>query len=421
MTFSDAALPLSSDGMTPGPLTIPSSQLLRRVYASTTFALLAFSLLVIALPFRFQALNFSIVQYGTALAVYAFGMLLTEGLWGAVAFRIGNRRMVLGLGTLVLALIVLLGLASTFDEFLVTLGLFGALVIYPVPLMRWLALTAGGPGTGGRGTGRYGLFFGLGLIGGATLGPVLFVAAGFLIVSLVALASFLVAMILMGLLPWQEARLPSRTPGLWRQLPAVFTRPFAIAATLVTLYFLAYTLTTNFLQYYSVDLFRGTPADAGYVIGAARATQLLAGLYLGHWVDRWGPRRSAPFGFLLMVGGAAGTYFAHSFGEMVAGTLVFATGTGWLAATLLPLALEPVPLAHQGVTVGVFGSFEDLGLLVGPVLISAFYASYGPRSIFPVVAGIALAGAMIAVLTRGRRHARGRVAAGVDPDAPPVG
>jgi len=165
----------------------------------------------------------------------------------------------------------------------------------------------------------------------------------------------------------------------------------------VVVYFLAYSLTINFLQYYSVDLFGGTASEAGYVIGAARGVAVIAGLLLGPYIDRWGTGRSTPLGFLLMAMGALGTFFSVGYGEMVAATLVFSVGAGWLSASLLPLALGPIPRSAQGTAVGVFGSFEDMGLLVGPILIGAVYATYGALSIFPVVAVVALLGSAFAM------------------------
>jgi len=62
----------------------------------------------------------------------------------------------------------------------------------------------------------------------------------------------------------------------------------------------------------------------------------------------------------------------------------------------LPMALQPVPLALQGTAVGTFGSFEDFGLLVGPVLISAVYATWGVNPAFLSVTLVSLAGALLA-------------------------
>lgn len=177
----------------------------------------------------------------------------------------------------------------------------------------------------------------------------------------------------------------------------ILTQPFGYASALVVFAYLAKPLVWNFLQYYSIFLFHGTPSGAGYVIGAAQATSLVAGALVGFLVDRRGPGRSAPIGFALLMLGALAPLASSSYPEMIGSTLLFATGVGWLSAALLPLALEAVPAPLQGTAVGVFGSFEDFGLLLGPIVISAAYSALGARSIFWVVGAIGLAGALLSV------------------------
>jgi predicted MFS family arabinose efflux permease len=373
------------------------------VYASTAVIWAAYSLLVVVLPFRFESLGLSVIQYGVALAVFALGMLATESIWGVLAFRIGNRRTVLVVGTAVGLLYLAVGLSTTFLTLAVFLGLLGALSVFPVPLFRWMAIIAGGPGTGGAGTGRYGLFFGAGTSIGAALGPLLFVEVGFSALVVIVLGTYAAGLGLMAALPWRETRLPRTEPGFLSQVRRVFTTPFLWVAALVVLDFVAYTLIGNFLQIYSVSAFHGTPTAAGYVIGASRATLVLAGFLLGGLVDRYGPLRTVPPGFVLLALGVFGTLLSASYAEMVAATLVFAVGSGWLSASLLPMVLAPVPLPLQGTAVGVFGSFEDFGLLVGPILISAVYAAYGTNLTFMVVGGVALGGVLLSgILLTGR-------------------
>ena len=378
----------------------PTSPVAGRVYLSTVCSMFSYAILVVVLPFRFESLGLSLVDYGLALAIYALGMLVTEGLWGAAAFRLGRPRPLLALGGAVGVVIVAIGLSRSFVELALTLGVYGGLVVFPVPLGRWLALTAGGPGTSGRGTGRYVFFFGIGLALGSALGPALYATLGFFFVAMLSLAAFAASVVLLAFLPWERAGLPPRSAGLFAQMPRVFTRHFAVCATLVSLAYLAFTMPSNFLQYYSVGLFHGTGAESGVVIGALRATQMVAGFLLGSQVDRFGPSRSVPFGFLVLAAGAAGTFFAQTYGEMVLATLVFAVGSGWLFASFLPLALEPVPADQQGATVGIFGSFEDLGLLVGPIVISAVYSARGPEVVFLTVVAVTLVGAGIAAGAR---------------------
>jgi NNP family nitrate/nitrite transporter-like MFS transporter len=386
-------------------------------YVSTTVVWTSYAMLAVALPFHFQVLGFSVVQYGIAIAVLAFGMLLTESFWGVLAFRIANARTILGLGFAVTLVYVGIGEVTSYLELVLLLGLLGALLIFQVPLIRWMALTALGPGTGSTGTGIYGLFSGGGLVLGTTLGPLIFVRFGFADLALLSASIFVVGVLLTVILPWRAVALPPRQSGLGRHVREVATRPFALVVSLVVLAFIAKSLILNFVQYYSVDLFHGTPTEAGYVIGAGQGTLLVAGAVLGILIDRWGAGRAAPFGFVVVLGGVLGTFFASSFLEMVGATFLIAIGLGWLSATLLPLALAPVPGRLQGTAIGVVGSFEDFGLLVGPIMIGAAYGSFGARSIFLVVGGVALAGVLLSLLVRDGRvpvglHPKGPIAAG---------
>jgi DHA1 family multidrug resistance protein-like MFS transporter len=372
------------------------------VYTSTATLWASYAMMAVVLPFRFQALGLSVTQYGLALAALAFGMLMTESIWGVLAFRLANVRTILILGSAVGLIFVAIGFSTSFLELAALLGLYGALGIFQVPLMRWMALTARGPGTGGRGTGIYGLFSGGGLVIGTAIGPLLYLPFGFVGLQLVVAASYAVAVGLTVILPWAQVRLPPRQPGFLRHLRELSTRPFAIVATLVICAFISKSLVLNFLQYYSVALFHGTVSESGYVIAFAQGTSLVAGAALGVLVDRWGPGRSTPAGFLLVTLGAVGTLLSADYSEMVLATITLAAGIGWLAASLLPLALGPIPLRGQGTAIGVFGSFEDLGLLIGPILISASYAAYGPRSIFSVVGLVALLGLLTSLVLRPR-------------------
>jgi len=84
------------------------------VYASTSASWAAWALLAVILPFRFESLGLSVVQYGVAIAALALGMLLTESVWGALAFRIGKVRTIVALGAVVVVVYASIGFSTTF-------------------------------------------------------------------------------------------------------------------------------------------------------------------------------------------------------------------------------------------------------------------------------------------------------------------
>ncbi len=390
-----------------------SRRTLLSLYFSTMGTWAAYALVIVVLPFRFAALGLSVLEYGAVLAVYALGTLVTEGLWGYFAFRLGSSPAILLLGGLTATVMFALILPVTFLGFAALLGLYGLLVVYSTPLIRWMGMTASGPGTESRGLGRLSLFFGLGLSGGTALGPVIYTVWGFQFDVMIATVVFIVSTIPLALLPWSSLSLPRATRSGRQPLASLFERGFVMAAIVVVLYFIAYSLVTNFLQYYSLGLFHGTIEEAGYTIAAARAAALVTGVLLGATIDRWGTGRAAPVGFALLALGALGTALSGSYSEMVLATMVLASGSGWLGVTLLPLALARIPRAEQGTAVGVFGSFEDLGLVLGPILLGAVYSSCGAWFMFPVTAGIALSALVLSLLgwrMTGRPSASGSVA-----------
>ena len=415
-----------STGMGPGPALPAGAGSQRRgvqtyLYTATAFWGISVGLLSATLPFRFQQLGLPIFEYGLTLSAYAAGMLLTEAVWGAWAFRLGRPTIIVAIGTVVGGATLLLGFASTFPVFLLAMVMIGALGVYLAPLLRWLAVSYGGPGSEGSGTGRWSSVFGLGIAIGVTTGPLEFVTLGFRDVALSSIGVLAIAVAAAAALPWSLASLPPITRGRRLVLRVLATRPFLIALALVLIAFIAMTFTSNFLQYYSIVLFGGTPSEAGYVLGAGRLVSLAAAFVLGTVVDRWGPSRSIPAGFALLLVGGLATWASQSYDEMVVATVVFSAGVGWLSASLLPLALNTVPRDHQGTAIGVFGAVEDGGLLIGPLLFGAAWAAYGPRSIFPVVTAVAAVGvvASLLVASRGPAAVRAAVAQGAvarDPD-----
>ncbi len=386
-------------------MSVRPAAVLGPIYVSTFLTWMAYALVAVTLPFRFQALGFGVDQYGAVVAAFAAGMLLTEGLWGALAHRVARHSAVLALGAVVAVAFVALPFLGAVWEWALVYGGLGALTVFAIPLVRWLAFSAWGPGTGSAGTGRYAVFPGAGLVVGAALGTVLYEATGFVDLCLIAALVWLVGNGALHVIPWETIGVAAPGEGVAGRFRHVLSRRFLVVAALVAILYTCTTLTSNFLQYYSVALFGGSPTAAGFVIAGARAASLLAGFVLGPFIDRWGPPRSAPVGFLLLAVGALATFGSRSYAEMVASTLVLATGAGWLTAGLLPLALRPTPQELQSTAIGVYGSFEDLGQIVGPVVIGAAYAGFGPSSIFLAVALIASGGTVtaLALASRDRR------------------
>jgi MFS family permease len=66
-----------------------------------------------------------------------------------------------------------------------------------------------------------------------------------------------------------------------------------------------------------------------------------------------------------------------------------------VAPLITAVISEYTPREHMGMSMGILGSFEDIGMVAGPALYGFVWAAYSPRHIF-IVSGVAqLVGALL--------------------------
>ena len=368
------------------------------VYLTTALWSASVALVGAPLAFQVQRIGIPIFQYGLLLGLVALGMLVTETYWGAVAHRLEDPRRIILIGLIVIGATLLLGAAREFVLLAVAEFILGAVGVYLAPLLRLAAIMGAGPSNVAQATGRIGTLFGVGLTAGTTAGPLLFVAGGFWWDVVASSAVFAASLAAAATIQWPRSERPAASPGITASLRTVVSRQFSAVAGLVFVEFVLISFVTNFLQYYSVDLFAATPAQAGYVLGAVRFTSMGVSFTLGATIDRRGVARSTPLGFAALLLGLAGTWLSPNLAAMAAASVAFGVGVGWLSAALLPLALVRIAPAQRGTAIGLFGSVEDLGLLVGPLLIGGLWSIAGESSTFPYVVGLAAVGVAASTL-----------------------
>ncbi|HYK93032.1 MAG TPA: MFS transporter [Thermoplasmata archaeon] len=377
--------------------TAPQRGWLLPVYLTTVLWSASVALIGVPLAFQVQRLGIPVFQYGVLLGLVALGMLLTETYWGAVAHRLEDPRRLVGIGAVVIAATLALGFARGFLLLAIAEFTVGAVGVYLAPLVRLAGIRGAGATNEARATGRIGTAFGVGLTLGTAAGPVLFVTGGFWWDVIASAAVFAVCLGTAVTIRWPNSTGSHPEHGVTTTLRHVVSRHFTAVSALVFVEFLLISFVTNFLQYYSVDLFGATPTQAGYVLGAVRFTSMGVSYALGSTIDRRGVARSVPIGFVLLLVGLGGSWLAPNLPLMAAASVVFGVGLGWLNAALLPLALARIPGPNRGAAIGLFGSVEDLGLLVGPLLIGGLWSILGEASSFPYVVGLAGVGAIAAL------------------------
>jgi MFS family permease len=162
------------------------------------------------------------------------------------------------------------------------------------------------------------------------------------------------------------------------------------------LYFMAPTLTVAFLPLYAAQELGLSTVSVGILIASIYAVELLSMPIIGYLGDRFGRKRTIIAGLL-----ASFVLFLLYF-MVRSSTQLFlvSMGTGVaFSGTSLLLSMIPdvTPKRMYGATVGVFGSFEDLGSIAGPLLFGLVWSTLGPIYIFAVTAVTQLAAAGLVV------------------------
>ena len=134
--------------------------------------------------------------------------------------------------------------------------------------------------------------------------------------------------------------------------------------------------------------------DVGILFASVSGAQLVAMPVVGWLSDRFGRKRTTFLG-LLVTSGLFLLYFLAGSSYQVL-VVSISVGVGFSGTSLL-LAMIPdvAPTAMEGTTIGIYGSFEDLGVIGAPLLFGFVWSVFGPVYIFGASAVTQLLGAVL--------------------------
>ena len=142
-------------------------------------------------------------------------------------------------------------------------------------------------------------------------------------------------------------------------------------------------LVIDFLPLYASSVVKMSTFQVGILLASISGTQLVSMPVLGWLSDRFGRKRTAVLSYAL----SAFLFLLYFLAETPYQVFLvsFALGVG-LSGLFLLLAMIPTFASRgtYGRVIGTYGSFEDLGIMIGPVIYGFVWSSYGPVYIFLV-------------------------------------
>ena len=368
----------------------------------------------LALPLYFVSIGRSASEWGLGSAVYAFAMMLAEPSWGGIVDRRGPAVPLLAGALGMAALVPLLALSRSLWPLLIIQLARGAMEVAGGPAGRQALAHSLGPGRKAVGIG----LFQACISAGNALGPLL---GGFLVQRSGYGAAFVAcgatALLAAAITLSNRARLritrdsePAASPRALEEEgePARgWLTTFAALATVGASLFAGVAVGRAFIPLLGNSVLGLPPEQLAAMLSI---TGLLGGpltVALGRLSDLWGRRPLIVGGLAAIGSGLLGCALARGFWSLAACNLLLSAGMAAAVPAAVALVTDITPFARQGRMIGLYGSSEDLGYMIGPLLCGLVWDAWGPRpalviSSLAVAAGI---GAALAVHERPRTRA----------------
>jgi len=334
------------------------------------------------LPLYIETLGIGIVGWSTLAAMFALGMFLFEWVWGSLSDRTNRRHLLIFSLLCMSAIFVLYTRHGSFFFFLVLQLLSGAVGVVVGPTTRASVSEESSLKSAGLYASLWWVSSSIGRIIGPLIGT--YIAQGwsfeYSFYASSALSVLLIFIVLWSFPP--SRKLAGRSKSMIYGLNSTLRRRSAQFLFLSAIFaFMGFSIVRTFLPLYASVVVVMSTVEVGTLISIVAASQLVAILFLGWFSDRFGRKPMTIIAFLLCSGSFLLYLFANTAYQIF--LVSIAAGLG-LSATSLLLAIVPdvTPKRMYGTVVGIYGSCEDLGIMVGPLVYGLVWSTIGPVYIF---------------------------------------
>ena len=335
-----------------------------------------------------KSLGIGPLQWGLLASAWALGMFSAEWVWGNLSDTRDRRWLMLVSALCMSVLFVLFTIHALIPIFIVLEFVSGALGVAAGPITRTYVSSQSPE----KSMGLFASLWWASLMLGQIIGPLIgaFIAET-LSFEYSFYASSILSLVLAVFVLWafptdKKYRPKTRQTNILSDLKFVLglrsARLLFLSATLV---FVGRGLIIAFLPLYASSVIDMSVIQVGVLFASLYAAELVSTPALGWLSDRFGVKRTAVLSYAL-----SGFFFLLYFLVKTVYQIFLvsiALGIG-LSGLFLLLALIPTIASSgaYGKVIGAYGSFEDLGIIIGPIIYGFVWSVYGPVYIFLVCA-----------------------------------
>ncbi len=357
------------------------------------------------MPLYIRSIGIGVVEWGMLSMYNAMGMVLFEWIWGILSDRI-NRRILMSFSMFCMSIIFpLFTFKILVPYFPILQFLFGAFAVSMGPTTRSIISDESKSKSIGF---SMSLWF-VSVILGRIIGPIVgsYIAQIFSYECsfyFSSLLSIFVALYILIDLRGEERRRPYIEKGSSQSLVGGFRTLIAIPQirVLLLLAFLTFIVNSSvrsFLPIYASERIGMSTMNVGIVLSSYYATMLFATPLFGRLSDRVGRKHIISTTLFL----SSIMFLCYSLVKTPSQLLLVSIAVSMFSIQsplLLAMLSEFTPRRLSGLSMGIYGSFEDLGLMVGPPIYGLIWSIYSPLSIFICSAGIQFFNTLLIILIK---------------------
>lgn len=339
------------------------------------------------MPLYINHLGISEANWGLLATFMAAGMVIFEWVWGILSDR-GNRLIYTSVSLFVMTLIFPLYTNKEFIQFFFVFQIIlGSFSVSMGPISRSVVSDYSSSDKLGFSMSLWSVFMTLGSMTGSLLGSYISQKWGFSyafyvssIISCCAVGFSILHYRLYGenLKRKNGNFLEEAKDGLQK---IVFNPSIRLLLVIAVVSFMSQSVIWTFLPLFASLLINMSTLEIGLLTAIFSLTSLLSSIIIGKLSERI---RKEP---IIFAGFLCSSLFFFSY--FLARTplhiylISIMIAICFSANPLVVASLSEIaPERHVGMTMGVYGSFEDLGMMIGPVLYGLIWTSFSPKHLF---------------------------------------
>jgi MFS family permease len=365
---------------------------LTSVIAIVSLATMTMNVLNPVMPLYLTSIGVTPAMIGFMSSLAMMGMVFGESTGGWLADKVGVR-IPLGIGTLFCTPILLLFTFTQNVPFIFAL------------FLGWGIVRAGvfGPGRGYIGktvplthkatilavyTAAMSVSRSIGAFIGGVVGERLGYDYNFYFAAGIALAGGLLVIFALRKIPLNNPTLPPPAALGAANIPVKApyrSRAFISQCAIAAVGWLPIGVVGSFLPLLAVDVAKVKETEIGllYTISSLVSAALI--IPLGRLSDRRNKKSMIIIGLLVTAAGIVWIALARNYGEFIAALIVESIGQAIFGPAAVALLSETVPQNWQGTAMGIYGGFEDLGIVIGAALAGIVWENLDPQNAFLMV------------------------------------